>query len=132
MANWYGLSRTNYFKVRDDAAFLAWAATLPDVELIDDGKGRFGFYTNGDGQWPCCRYQEDNTCNDFDFAEELADHLAEGEVAILITVGHEKARYATGFAVAIRHDHKRLEIDIDRIYRRVLKTWGIAVTRAEY
>ena len=133
MANWYGLSRTNYFKVKDERAFLAWASTVPEVELIDDGRGHYGFYTNGEGQWPCCRYEgTGSTCSDFDFVEELADHLSEGEVAILITVGHEKARYGTGYAIAVRSDGKILDVNIDDIYALVHGTWGIEPTRAEY
>ena len=125
MANWYGLSRTNTFKVKDEAAFRAWADTLPEVELIDKNDAHFGFYTTGDGMWPSCRYQEEcDDWNEMNFAEELATHLAEGEVAVLITVGHEKARYGTGYAVAIRSDGKSLAVNIDDIYAKVRRKWG--------
>ncbi len=133
MANWYGLSRTNYFKVRDEQAFRAWADTVPEVEMIDDGKGRFGFYTNSDGNWPSGRLNETGSdVEEFDFVEELTDHLPEGEVAILITVGHEKARYGTGYAIAVRHDGEILDVNIGDIYALVHGTWGIEPTRAEY
>jgi len=133
MANWYGLSRTNTFKVKDEATFRAWADTLSEVELFEEEEDRFGFYTTGDGMWPSCRYQEE--CDDWsemDFAEELAVHLAEGEAAVLITVGHEKARYGTGYALAIRSDGKTLAVNIDDIYTKVRRKWGVATTRAEY
>ena len=133
MANWYGLSRTNYFTVRDEAAFRSWAATLTEVELINNGQDQVGFYTNGDGNWPSLRdVEEGQDPVEFDFIYELAGHLAEGQVAILITVGHERARYATGFAVAIRSDRKRLDMNLDDIYVLVHSTWGLEPTRAEY
>jgi hypothetical protein len=133
MANWYGLSRTNTFKVKDEAAFRAWANTLSEVELFEDNKGCFGFYTTGDGQWPACRYQEEgDVWSEMDFAEELAAHLAKDEVAVLITVGHEKARYGTGYALAIRSDGKALAVNIDDIYAKVRRKWGKEPTRAEY
>ncbi len=42
-------------------------------------------------------------CEDFDLVEELAQHLADGEIAVLVEAGAEKLRYITGDAVAVRN-----------------------------
>jgi hypothetical protein len=120
MANYAGYARSNYVRVRDEAAFLGWVETLPGVvaRREDGNPGRFALLVeDGDhGGWP-------NRCHDgeeeIDLHAELAGHLVEGEVAVLQEVGVEKLRYLVGYAVAVNHRGERLAISIDDVYERV-------------
>lgn len=79
--------------------------------------------------------QEDGDFVDLDITEELAQHLPEGEVAILMEIGNEKLRYLTGWATAVRvKDGKPefLPINLNDIYSRVTADWGVVPTKAEY
>ena len=135
MANWYGTSRTNYFKVKDREAFNTWVSTLGgDLYVFEGEAGRVGLGANtADGSWPTsCFDDETNDYVDIDFVFELAEHLVENEVAIIMVSGAEKLRYITGYAVAIRSDGRELQINLDDIYELVNHKWGVEPTRAEY
>ena len=104
MANWYGTSRSNYFKVKDEEAFREWADSR-DLEVLEKPHGLFGVAPSSmseDGSWPSYYYDEDREEEyEIDFQAELIEHLAEGQVAILMTIGAEKLRYLTGYSVAL-------------------------------
>ena len=55
--------------------------------------------------------------HEIDFYAELAKHLQNGWVAIVMEVGAEKLRYVTGYAVAVNHNGKCCDVSIDRIYQ---------------
>lgn len=98
MANWYGSARSNYFKVKDEAAFVAWAESM-DLEIIRNDDGLVGLLPGDteDGDWPQQWYDaDDNELDDpLDVPTGLRPHLADGQVAFLFTVGAEKLRYLT-------------------------------------
>lgn len=135
MANWHGTSRSNYFRVKDEEAFLEFVK-ITGVGLFTDDQNRYAVTATDDGFWPAIiiKQYEDGTEEyvNFDFEAELASHLADGEVAILVTAGAENLRYVTGYAVAVKNDGSRISVDINDIYNMVLKTWGIDPSRAEY
>src|SRR6185312_6909258 len=97
MANWYGSARSNYFRVKDTDAFLRWAERrglgifkndqAPDILAIHPGD------TTDSGGWPS--YDLENE-EELDLVSELAEHLAPGQIAILLEIGAEKLRYLTG------------------------------------
>lgn len=131
MANWYGSSRSNYFKVEDEDAFREWAESR-DLQVLEKPGGLFGITPSSmseDGSWPSYDYDED--CG-IDFQAELIEHLAEGQVAIIMTIGNEKLRYLTGFAVAVAWDGRRTTVDINDIYDKVETEFGVKPTTAEY
>ena len=135
MANWYGMSRSNYFRVKNDDAFLAWAATLPGVETISDTEGRHGLLGDDEGYWPSWRYEETDDGeveHEIDIIHELAEHLADGEVAVLVRAGHEKSRYATGRSLAFDNSGETVVVDINDVYDRALAKFGVRPTAAEY
>ncbi len=134
MANWYGTARTNYFRVKDPTAFKAWIESLPSCVLIEQDGGLFGFYSTDDsGGFPCDRFDEASGEHvDFELADELVPHLAEGEVAILTQAGAEKVRYITGYALAITWDGRSTAVDLDDIYDKVQAEFGITPTKAYY
>lgn len=126
MANWQGSARSNYFAVKDEAAFREWATKRElTVATNRDHKDLFALLANGtdDGGWPTSAYVEPNEDNDpdgyveFDIVQEVADsHLADGHVAVFLEVGAEKLRYVTGFAVAINNKGERKELTLGSIY----------------
>ncbi len=131
MANWYGTSRSNYFKVKDGGAFREWAERR-NLEVLEDRRGLLGVAPSSmseDGSWPS--YDDDDDC-EIDFQAELIEHLAEGQVAILMTIGAEKLRYLTGFSVALAWDGRRMSVDIADIYDKVELEFGVVPTAAEY
>ena len=133
MANWYGVVRTNYFRVKDVAAFEAAFANY-DVEVIEDSEGRVGLVGSSEGYWPdvVVDYENGPTDIDFDITEAVAEHLLDNEVAVFVGSGAEKARYVTGYATAINAAGERLGISIDDIYGLVKQQWGVEPTAAEY
>jgi len=65
-----------------------------------------------------------------DFVAELADHLADGWVAILMEVGHEQSRYLVGYAVAVNSAGETVTVDLDSIHA-LAERLGEHVTRVE-
>lgn len=134
MANYTGYARSNYFRVRDETAFLNWVETLPGVVArreVDDPE-RFSLLVEdeeGSG-WP-------NSTSDgeeeIDLHGELAGHLAEGAVAVLEEVGAEKLLYLVGYAVAVNHRGEKLAVSLDDIYEKVRAAgWGPDVSTATF
>lgn len=135
MANWYGASRTNYFKVKDPAAFRAWAEGL-GCRVIEN-EGLYGLLDGeeSDGMWPSSRVVDDPDVwedDEIDFAAELIEHLAIGSVAVLMTVGAEKHRYLTGCATAINSAGEVINLSIGNIYDLAEAKFGTKPTLAEY
>jgi hypothetical protein len=69
-----------------------------------------------------------------DFVGELAGHLADHEVMIIVGNGYEKMRYLTGFAVAINNKGERRQVTVEDIYElaKQLTKRPKRITRAEY
>jgi len=143
MANYYAAWRSNYFKVKDAQAFKEWADHMPDVRVCHKDGGddidnadlyavMQNEYTDGAGIPSFFWDEETDESIDIDFAGELAKHLQDGEVAILMESGAEKLRYITGYAVAIKSDGSRHSINLDDIYDWVNSNWGVNPTLACY
>jgi hypothetical protein len=133
MANWYGTSRTNYFKVKDTDAFKGFVSQFSGVKLWDGPDGAFalGADSGSDGYWPS-EFPDDGSGEDIDFIDAVSEHLADGEIAVFVTSGAEKLRYVTGYAIAVRNDGERLQVSIDDIYELVMSEWGVQTTEAAY
>ena len=136
MANYYSTSRTNYFRVKDNDAFNQWAEQFSGIEIIEkDGTVGLLF----DDGVPNCRWETEdadgNEQNDveveIDFMDELAEHLADNEVAILQEAGAEKLRFINGYAIAINNKKETKQINLDDIYA-LAKELGSNITKAEY
>lgn len=142
MSNYVSTARSNYFRVKDREAFEAWLNTVCYQELSiiekDTDPLLVGLNaTNGDCSGFALSYEDDNG-EEQSLLEGLAQHLAEGEVAILVEAGAEKCRYVSGFAVAVMADptaesgHKVLEVSLNDIYKLVESQWGAKPTDASY
>lgn len=136
MADFYGSSRTNYFRVKDRAAFEEVLQPLLDeeaVEIHDGDDGRLCVLAVGHfGTFPTS-YYDDKLDEDieFEFPELIAPHLADGEVAVVIEVGAEKLRYVLGSATAINNKGETRRVSLDLIYE-LAADLGSEITRAEY
>ena len=142
MANYYAVCRSNYFQVRDPRAFRARMSALGvDVVPTEDGHTIFA-----EG-WPSydptaevpdpsqCGEEFDPSAGEIDFVQELAKHLQDGEVAILMESGHEARRYVTGQAIAVNAKGQTESIDLADIYEKAVALAPIGtmqVSRAEY
>jgi hypothetical protein len=136
MSQWSGASRSNYFRVKDEATFRKWAKRrgLGILESRKDG-GRFAIYpedSSDDGSWPsyCLK-----TNTEIDIASELSKHLAKGEIAILMSAGADKLRYITGEALAVNDRGSVLSLTLDEIYLRAARRFRVpvsSITQADY
>lgn len=141
MANYYEQCRSNYFKVKYLEAFKAFLKSFePTLTLIEDGD-RVGFLA--EEGLPSYRVAEEDDDEDgdrgddedgVDFFPELAQHLQDGEVAIITGCGYEKMRCMTGFATAVNSKGEIQYVSIEEIYDRAktLTDRPGDITRAEY
>lgn len=131
MSNYYCAARTNYFRVKDEAAFRAWADRR-GVEIAESfavHPGAFAVFARDGEAFP----NSDDDGNEVDFVAEIAGHLASDSVAVLFEVGAEKLRYLVGMAVAVNAEGQRVALDLGDIYRLAEQAFiQPAPTRAEY
>ena len=129
MADYSANFRTNYFWTKDPAAFIAWVATIPGLEAHQKDP------TRTDCAYALlCEGSEPQFTNDgdlIDLPSEVAKHLADNEVAILIEIGHEKLRYLVGTAQAVHSDGRSISLSLCDIYRQAEDEFGVTPTRAE-
>ena len=135
MANYNATARSNWFKVKP--TFDAWVESIPDIDVqIRDGFVAI-FGADCDTRcFPSQRLVEDKT-GDVDYediylAEELAPHLEDGEIAVLMEAGAEKQRYIGGWAIAVHSDGRVVSINLNDIYGLAEKEFGKRPTPAEY
>jgi len=135
MANWYGSSRSNYFRVKDRDAFLQSTERRGlGVFKNENNPDYFAIYSadNDSGSWPSYDLESDT---EIDLVAELAQHLPKGQVAVLMEVGAEKLRYLTGVAIAVNPKGRVIDLTLGYIYRKAARTFRIPesqITRAEY
>lgn len=142
MANFYGNARTNYFRVKDVEAFKSWVWSTGEVRVLEriapDGAEFFGFASEcpDSGCFPNARYDEELGDNEeIDWAEELSQHLVEGEVAVMMECGAEKLRYLSGWSRAIYSDGRDVWVSMDDIYAKAAKAFNVpvaSITEATY
>lgn len=163
MANYVASARSNYFRVRDEDAFLVWVETVPgvvayrdtplgvDADVQDHAHPSYTLLVEDydAGGWPCYRTARSGNLEghdepehavadvyedqELDLPAELAEHLAQGEVAVLEEVGAEKLRYLSAHAVAVNHRGEQIRLDLSEIYERVRRAgWEDAPSEAVY
>jgi len=126
MANWRGTARSNYFRVKDEATFLAWVKarniqvwTRPQTDTFAIAPTA---HNDAEGGWPTTLPNVDEPAN---LVLGLTDHLKEGEIAILVGVGAEKQAYVSGNATAVNHRGDVVAVDLDGIYELVADRMGV-------
>lgn len=132
MAQWIGTARSNYFRVKNEEAFVKEIESH-ELSFQRDNEGRFAVFSEHEyGGWPGWEYPEDDgEPVEIDVAEIVSGHLAPGEVAVLMEVGAEKIRYVTGYAVAVNDRNERRVVSLDTIYQWATEL-GEHVSQASY
>lgn len=125
-------SRSNYFLVKEAAAFQEWCKSL-HLEYLpgDDGSAQQNLWmVRREGPWIFHR-DVDGVRVELDFIEELAKHVSSGYVVVLISVGMHRLQYLEGNAVAFNSQGQRTSINLEHIYDQA-ESLGTIITRAEY
>lgn len=140
MANWIGVARSNYFRVKDVDEFKKEMEGFPGVRVVEDKKEgeapHFALFGD-EGYWPTHRDisdPENDTYGDeeVEFDAVVAAHLPDDEVAVFQVAGFEKERYVTGYAFAVNSKGEQLDVTIDSIYEMSRDKWGVLPTAAAY
>ena len=128
MSSYRGASRTNYFQVKDEAAFRAWAAKWKLKVIENDGLvGLLPSEASDEGVF----FLFDEKLDDSrDICDEIAGHLADGSVAIVVEAGAQKLCYIGGWAVAINSQGERAQVSLDDIYALAAAKFGVTPTFA--
>jgi hypothetical protein len=132
--NYEASARSNYFRVKDEGAFRQWADRLGlSVAPTDLDDGRyFAIWPFDGGSWPSSWHNidtdEEGQC---DVVVELARHLYDGGVAVLMEVGHEGLRSVAGVALAVNAKGETRHVALEEIYDKA-RELGTRVIRAEY
>ncbi|KPL79999.1 hypothetical protein SE18_25800 [Herpetosiphon geysericola] len=120
-------ARANYFAVRDVSAFEAWCTSL-GMRVHSNPHQNPGlvsvFFENG---VPMDTRDTTGKYHELDFFQELAPHLADNQVAIILEVGIEDD-YLCAYGVAMNADGEMREITLESIYELAQE---IAPTQAE-
>lgn len=87
---------------------------------------------NDEGTFPSAFFDENNKCQEVVFHDLVAEHLADGEVAVFISAGADKLRYVSGSAIAIDNTLKTVDIYLSQIYDKAKEAFGRDVEPAEY
>ena len=139
MANYYGSSRTSYFKVKDEAAFKTWADSLDGVHVGRQETEKEGVLfcllaqDTDSGEFPCTQYvEEDDEFVDSDFPEGIASHLEEGWACTIIEVGAEKLRYVQGYAAVVTSEGVIKSIELNEWASSVCESALVKHTSAAY
>lgn len=139
MADWYGTSRSNYFRVKDPEEFKKWAYAAHLGYFQQHGFFCITGELTGDGCWPSQKTVENEDGSedevDFDVVDELPDHLAEGEVAVLMSSGAMKLQAVTGEAIAVTWDGRTIAMSLNDIYEQAATEFRVpvtSITKAEY
>jgi hypothetical protein len=133
MADYNGYARTSYFEVRDLEVLQAAVEPLEVEVVVEDGRPeRVALLSNEDWGWPDQYWNEaEQTDVEIDLVSLVADHLADGWVAVFMEVGHEKLRYLFGNAVAVNARGETRQVDLTGIYRLAAHL-GPNLTHATY
>lgn len=139
MANYYGFARTNYFHVKDLAAFRAALAPLP-IEIV--GKGHenepqagepVALLSRDDAGWPSAYWDEEaDTDVEVDLPDVIAQHLVDGDVAVAMEIGYEKLRYLIGYGWAVNSKGETRAVNLEDSILELAKQLGTQVTGVDH
>ena len=134
MANFNGTARSNYFKVKDIAAFDAWVETIPSLVSSPTADMQMVYSDDpDDGCFPSHYCDDDGNDFDLDIEEELKKHLADGQVCVLMEAGAERVRYISGWAVAFDNtDKPSVRVSLNDIYDLAKAAFGVMPTDCSY
>jgi hypothetical protein len=130
MANYFAAARSSYFKVKDPKAFKAWAVSRSldawgESEYADPKVFAIASADPDGAGWPSSVYNEEkDDFEEINFMAELATHLADRQVAILMEAGAEKLRYVNGCAIAVHANGKTAMVSLGDTYSLAKEAFG--------
>lgn len=133
MATFTGLGRTNYFRVRDTGRLeelLSGSGITVEHEAVGD---RVVLLDAEGSDWTI--YSDDDDYEGTWLPDVIAEHLAPGETAIFQSIGNEKLRFLSGYAVAVSASGEQVQIALDDIYDQAAARFGVpadTISRAIY
>lgn len=139
MANYYGQTRSNYFRVVDVDKFKEVCKDF-ELEFIENDEGKVGFYSNSESgiSQPLFGWEDKDGVsgkyddNTFETVDELiASMLEDNEVMIITHIGSEKMRFLNGYASAYNNKGEFKNIDLWDIHKLGLEL-GNNVTDCSY
>lgn len=121
MANYCATARTNYFNVRDIDAFHLAMASVPDIHIdsrTTGGTQSCALFCQGDAGWPSEQYTDDplEDAEAIDLPGLVAEHLADGSVAVFLESGNEGLRFIDGRATAVDACGGRIDLGLHGIF----------------
>lgn len=131
MANYQGAERTNYVRIREEKLHdVAEYVRMFNIEMHEkDGTycfTPFGYTDDGCfNAW--CAYEDDDgrECEaELDWAE-VALCMEEGQVLVILSAGHEKLRYISGYAQAWDWRGNCVGLSLNEIYRRASEAFEV-------
>lgn len=129
MANYYGVGRSNYFRVKDAAALTAALGDY-EYEVIAgrDPNVVTVLACNESGGWTAYKCGDAASGEDdeeVDIIDLIVPYLATGEVAVFETVGNENLRYLSGRSIAVNSSGKRVAVDLEDIFEVAAAEFGV-------
>ncbi len=138
MANYIPRWRSNYFTVKDLAAFTTWAQSC-EADVVkqhdDDPQSPVCLVQRKDSESGIPLYRYNTLTEDydlFDFFVELGQHLQSDQVAVVQEIGYENYRYFVGYSAAVNAQGQQLEININDIYKKIQKKWHQTPSLVKY
>ena len=149
MADYTATARSNYFRLRDDAARAELDAFIRDHDLditivtSREDPARIALLADTGNGWPSHYFDESAGLDseagpheqggdyiDFTIWDVVGPLLADDCVAVFIEVGHEKLRSLSGVAVAVNNQGETRQVLTNDIYPLAAQL-GSDVTDAE-
>ena len=103
MANFVASAWTSYAKMRDNEAFIEWASTIPEAEIVTRDTEEHGttyalLFVNG---IPYCKTTPEEDYAELDIFEEIQPHIADGWGIGFQEYGAEGMRHLVGVTVYV-------------------------------
>lgn len=139
MSNYYGVGRTNTFRVKDVAAL---REALDRGEFLVEecphaGVGAVMIVVNdgdGIGSWSQLIYRDegDDEPEELFVPDIIAEHLQDGQVAVFQHAGSEKKRYVSGSSIAVHSSGQRVVVDNDHIYAMAAAAFNVVESQIDW
>jgi len=115
-------ARSNYFRVKDPAAFAA---------ALEGSGNKVAMHPKADG-YVCITADGgfaldwlDEALNELTLEDVILGHIAKEHVAILMEAGAARGHAVQGWATALAWDGRRVDVGLDTIYDRIQQQLGL-------
>jgi hypothetical protein len=125
--NLNGVSRSNPLRVKNPKAFQSVMDAL-SIECCWNDDGTVVITPQDAATWPS---YDDASEQDIEFWQVVAEHLAEGTVAILQTAAGGGVCDFVGYAVAFTSDGQSVSLDLNEIHELARTAFGLTPARCE-